>query len=616
MTDYGLTTNDRRRWTATNRYHRWSTTHQLLVLTVSGRRGRNRPSSPRVLGWWTNIIVSALLLLVVFPGKSRNHYHNPIVININVEASPVGYSNNYNVYNYDRTVMQFTPDGRLLQIGYASSAVDNSPPLVVVECFDIEEDADNNEDVTASLCNVHDGNKAEEGFGSRKGRTTDHKKCLILMTVPRPDPGHNNKHEEKREQQEQQKSTSSSSSWSSRSKRRPQNRIVILDDGRSSIGSSNSCCICLSGVLADSLALLKKTLEEWDEGQSIITTAMGTTTSINGGDDEDSNNSVDIVEPVSWWKFLQSLANECHVNSLGGGIRPYGSCFVVCGYKQDYYEVEEYSALNDKSNDDDDDDTSNEKLKIAEDEPSGRPFENRRRRSKRRRVHQRTSSFVYQTDPSGGIIVHSPSRNVDDEILRRRRSQKQQWQSSSSSSSSSDKPKKHLPRSVKQSSVTSLVRCIIGGSSTQQRQLHQSINEELQRIDGEQQQTDLHDEENNYDNPPTVSLAHRIATIGRVLIEERNGGDTSTMLKRDLEQETKKNEKISVNVLGDNDDGSGKNSQLSRERYVLPPLEVVIVSPHLGSYRLNDRQLRNIEDLIISQLTTKKVGYGQWSSPI
>lgn len=39
----------------------------------------------------------------------------------------------YNEYQYDNTVQQFTPDGRLLQIEYASQAVDHSSPLVIAK---------------------------------------------------------------------------------------------------------------------------------------------------------------------------------------------------------------------------------------------------------------------------------------------------------------------------------------------------------------------------------------------------------------------------------------------------------------------------------------------------
>ena len=45
--------------------------------------------------------------------------------------------NNYNAYHYDMTTPQFTPDGRLLQVEYASRAADHSFPLVLFRQNDI-----------------------------------------------------------------------------------------------------------------------------------------------------------------------------------------------------------------------------------------------------------------------------------------------------------------------------------------------------------------------------------------------------------------------------------------------------------------------------------------------
>jgi 20S proteasome alpha/beta subunit len=45
-------------------------------------------------------------------------------------------SNDYNAYNYDLTTPQFTPDGSLLQVEYASAAADRSSPLVAVAVND------------------------------------------------------------------------------------------------------------------------------------------------------------------------------------------------------------------------------------------------------------------------------------------------------------------------------------------------------------------------------------------------------------------------------------------------------------------------------------------------
>ena len=88
---------------------------------------------------------------------------------------------NYNAYNYDMATPQFTPDGKLLQVEYASAATDLSSPLVALQTR-------NN--------------------------------TLVLIALK---------------------------------KSNTQNRIALLQD---------NICVAMSGVLADSLALLQFVLKE------------------------------------------------------------------------------------------------------------------------------------------------------------------------------------------------------------------------------------------------------------------------------------------------------------------------------------------------------------------
>jgi len=463
---------------------------------------------------WNLVSVFLISVVVVFDGG----WLCATVVEASSSSSSSN-SNQYNAYNYDRTVMQFTPDGQLLQLGYASSTVDHSPPLVVVE-----------------LCNIVDVGGGRGGKRNEDDETEisspqqqNHpplQNCLILMTIPRESSSSSSRRQQRsppwgRGRGQQRVSSSS---------RRPQQRIIQMDDERRTprptpTTTSNSCCICLSGVLADSLALLKETLEDcYDDLAGLNYDDNSISRDVGGsGSDSDFSSStvVDVVEPVSWWKFVQSLADKCHFNSMGGGIRPYGSCFVLCGYRQDYAYV-----------------IPGTKKKNYDGGPQ---------------VQQRTTSFIYQTDPSGGIIVHDNNNSV------------------------SSKP-------------TAQVQCVVGGPSALQRQLQKSINEELDRMMGREGSEEI--EGDGVDaSSSSLSLADYIATIGRVLVQDRMSNDATTT--------TGGNNKDDKNDETDNDND---DDDYIDGFSLLPPLEVVIISPRLGSYRLKDQQLDKIEQLIHRQL--------------
>jgi 20S proteasome alpha/beta subunit len=137
-------------------------------------------------------------------------------------------NSNYNVYNYDMTTPQFTPDGRLLQVEYASVAAELSTPLVVVQV--------NND-------------------------------TLILVTLK------------------------SSTTY--------QSRMVLFDD----------VCIAMSGVLADSIALLQVVLEQASQHLRRY-----------------HQKSLTVLQVAT------AMANACQKHAFGGGVRPYGSTMLACGY--------------------------------------------------------------------------------------------------------------------------------------------------------------------------------------------------------------------------------------------------------------------------------------------
>ena len=126
------------------------------------------------------------------------------------------------------TTPQFTPDGRLLQVEYASAASDLSSPLVALQL-------NNN--------------------------------TLVLIALK---------------------------------KSNTQNRIAVLQDKK--------VCVAMSGVLADSVALLQFVLKE------------------------SSKHFLRCKKELSLLQIATTIANACQLHSFGGGIRPYGCSMLVCGF--------------------------------------------------------------------------------------------------------------------------------------------------------------------------------------------------------------------------------------------------------------------------------------------
>jgi 20S proteasome alpha/beta subunit len=293
---------------------------------------------------------------------------------------------NYNAYNYDRTQSQFTPDGRLLQIEYASQAAASSNPIIVLE-----------DQLTG---------------------------CLILMTIPKI-------------LEKKQKS--------------PQQRIVILEDNNDNT-LSNPICIAMSGILSDSLALLQSGLQE----QNNYILKYNTNPNLS--------------------KLAQIFADECHKRAFQGGIRPYGSTLLLCGFDDE------------------------------------------------------EQSLIYQTDPSGGIMQHSFSLEKDS-------------------------PKSSI-----------VVRCIVGGSQTLQRQLSKNIMQAIDKLDSQKKKQQ---QQSAAENP---TLSDRIAIIASILTYEE----------------------LSSTASNTNNDKNKNNIEDSADIQ----LEVVIISPQLGCHRLDTDQLNAVQKLI------------------
>ena len=260
--------------------------------------------------------------------------------------------NNYNVYNYDQTTPQFTPDGRLLQVEYASSAADVSAPMVVLEFISSKSSTTSGDDDESSLAYP----------------------CTVLITLPKQPFS-------------------------------PQNRIVIIEKSNlskkpSSFLQRSTYCVAMSGILADSLALLQAGIKKAAE------------------------HSLQYQEVLDMESFVQVLADECQSRVFAGGLRPYGSTLLLCGYEDDKPMAE------------------GDKVTASSNRDS-------------------FQSLIYQTDPSGGILQHSGRSGGEDNNER----------------------SKTLAFKKKQPNVRTEVRCIVGGSPSLQRQLRKQIHQGMVRFE-------------------------------------------------------------------------------------------------------------------------------------
>jgi Proteasome subunit A N-terminal signature len=141
---------------------------------------------------------------------------------------------------------------------------------------------------------------------------------------------------------------SSSSSGASARGQRPQDRLVVLED---------TVVVGMSGVLSDSLAVLKSSLQDWEKFKLIY-----------GDQDRDA---------MMLTKVADAIGQACHENCFQGGTRPYGSTMLLMG-------IDIPAAVKEDNETSDDRDESDVVGKAA-DSPQY-PFR------------------IIQTDPSGAVI--------------------------------------------------------------------------------------------------------------------------------------------------------------------------------------------------------------------
>jgi 20S proteasome alpha/beta subunit len=185
-------------------------------------------------------------------------------------------NNNYNPYQYDMTTPQFTPDGRLLQVEYATMASSNSLPLVVVQC------------------------------APRASAISQQPFCIIVAARRRTTT----------------RSTTTSTDDTRRSKVGGEasafERLVLLPvSSVTGIDGMGVAVLGMSGVLADCLLLLRSVQDEVRKHSRTV-----------GG------------RPFAIRQLAAAMANLCQDHAFGGGIRPFGATMIVCGLEEGGQEVE------------------------------------------------------------------------------------------------------------------------------------------------------------------------------------------------------------------------------------------------------------------------------------
>ena len=222
----------------------------------------------------------------------------------------------YSVYDYDLTTPRFTPDGRLMQVEYASSAPDLSSPLIALPI---------------PLGDVPGAILEADGISRTRGecrligkeRATGECEVAVILAAIVGAGGEITRGEQAR--------------------RRGQSRIVALQTGpppstRSS--PSSHIVLGLSGVLSDSVSLLKtgrNHISSYGRMYGLHRLHPTTVSFVNKKDTHTNlphmmlSSPSEASSPEVARRVARLIADECQMRSFGGGIRPYGSSVLVCG---------------------------------------------------------------------------------------------------------------------------------------------------------------------------------------------------------------------------------------------------------------------------------------------
>eukprot|EP00804_Cyclotella_cryptica_P007812 CCRYP_001396-RA/>CCRYP_001396-RA protein AED:0.11 eAED:0.02 QI:0/-1/0/1/-1/1/1/0/329 len=289
----------------------------------------------------------SLFLTVTLHGSSIHHVH----------GDSLGTSRRYAAYDYDLTTPQFTPDGRLLQVEYATNACrrDGSNPIVSVG-IGIPSDrtfrllrkrGDADESLPDGLSSLE-----EEGGDTILVMATVTSSTLKETSITNPSSINTNQEVDREEFSESSRGevnvrqqfriievpVRAAYSHLIESTNAPARDITTI--------ATSTILIGLSGHLSDATSLLQTIYSKLEEEQSIFgwhrlgVSPIGQ--GINASDNRSSqlllqsqSSSAQPTETV--FRLACAAADQCQKHAFGGGLRPLGASLLLSAVDTQYH---------------------------------------------------------------------------------------------------------------------------------------------------------------------------------------------------------------------------------------------------------------------------------------